>query len=126
MQQVNLIAYQPQQERAYRRLVPRAVRSIEHPNNANLKVKALGVGERERTSHDIHVGAGRGRPSLRREFVDVLRQLGRPTFVAAWRSYGAALLEQTRLPSRGPCIPSLSSSALRVLGVGVRPKGACR
>jgi hypothetical protein len=58
VQQVNLIAYQPQQERAYRRLVPRAVRSIEHPNNANLKVKALGVGERERTSHDIHVGAG--------------------------------------------------------------------
>jgi hypothetical protein len=81
VQQVNLIAYQPQQERAYRRLVPRAVRSIEHPNNANLKVKALGVGERERTSHDIHVGAGGGCPTLRREFVDVLR-LGRPTFVA--------------------------------------------
>ena len=54
----------------------------------------MGVGERERTSHDIHVGADRGRPSLRREFVDILRQLGRPTFVAAWRSYGAALLEQ--------------------------------
>jgi hypothetical protein len=77
-QQVNSIAYQPQQERAYPRLVPRALRSIERPNNANLKVKALGVGERERTSHDLHVGAGRGRPSLRREFVDVLRQLGRP------------------------------------------------
>jgi hypothetical protein len=91
VQQVNSIADQPQQERAYRRLVPRAVRSIERPNNANLKVKALGVGERERTSHDIHVGASGGCPSLRREFVDVLRQLGRPTFVAAWRSYGAAL-----------------------------------
>jgi hypothetical protein len=46
--------------------------------------------------------------------------------VAAWRSYGAALLEQTRLPARGPCTPSLSSSALRVIGVGVRPKAASR
>jgi hypothetical protein len=38
---------------------------------ANGQLKAFGVGERERTSHDIHVGAGGGCPSLLREFVDV-------------------------------------------------------
>jgi hypothetical protein len=65
-QQVNSIAYQPQQKRAYRRLVPRAVRSIERPNNANLKVKALGVGERERTSHDISQRNGGGLERARR------------------------------------------------------------